>query len=179
MAGGETMFIQMAGRLFVLATLVSASFHAMGTAALPNSGAPQSGGSTPKRQVRSGLEMLTDTEGIDFNQYLRTVYISVRQNWFAVMPPSVQAGQQGVNKVEFRVMQDGKIPEDSVKLTVHSGKEDFDRTSLVAIRASAPFSHLPEKFSQPFIALRITFYYNIPQKSTHQGGDLKKVNLRP
>jgi hypothetical protein len=27
---------------------------------------------------------------------------------------------------------------------------------------SAPFSHLPEKFSQPFVELRLVFYYNFP-----------------
>ena len=40
--------------------------------------------------------MLTDTEGVDFNDYLRRVYITVKQNWFAVMPASVQLGDQGV-----------------------------------------------------------------------------------
>jgi hypothetical protein len=29
-------------------------------------------------------------------------------------------------------------------------------------RETAPFSHLPENFSQPFIELRFTFYYNLP-----------------
>ena len=172
------MFIQTANRLLVLAILVSAPFQTVGTVALPNGGVPQSGSSTPRHgEVRSGLEMLTDTEGIDFNPYLRTVYVSVRQNWFAVMPASVQAAQQGVNKVEFRIMQDGKIPEDSVKLTVPSAKKDFDRASVVAIRASGPFSHLPEKFSQPFIALRITFYYNMPQKNSDKREDSTKSTV--
>jgi len=168
------MFIQTAARLFVLTILVSASFQTMGTVALPNGGVPQSGGPIPKHgQVRCGLEMLTDTASIDFNAYLRTVYVSVRQNWYAVMPSSVEAGQRGVNKVEFRVMPDGKVPEDFVKMTVHSGKEELDRASLVAIRAAAPFGHLPEKFSQPFIALRIAFFYNMPSNK-HQKGDSSK-----
>ncbi len=147
---------------------------------MPTTDGPQSAGSTPKHaQVRSGLEMLTDTEGIDFNAYLRTVYISVRQNWSAIMPPSVQMGQQGVNSVEFRIMQDGKIPEDFVKLTARSGKEDLDRASLTAIRALAPFDHLPEKFSQPFIALRITFYYNMPRTTDDQAGKSKRSTFGP
>jgi hypothetical protein len=177
---GENMFILAANRLLVLAVLVSVPFQTVGTVALPIGDAPQSGGSTPRHgQVRSGLEMLTDTEGIDFKAYLRTVYISVRQNWFAVMPPSVETGQQGVNRVEFRIMQDGKIPEDSVKLTGHSGNEGLDRASLTAIHALVPFDHLPEKFSQPFIALRITFYYNMPRKSSDQGGKSTKSTLGP
>lgn len=172
------MFILTTKRLLLLlAMLLSVLFPTVGTVVLPNSDLPQSAGSTPKHgQVRSGLEMLTDAEGIDFKAYLRTVYISVRQNWFAVMPPSVETGQQGVNRVEFRIMQDGKIPEDFVKLTAHSGKEDLDRASLTAIRALAPFDHLPEKFSQPFIALRITFYYNMSSETPQRGDSTKSTS---
>jgi hypothetical protein len=66
---GENMFILAATRLLVLAILVSVPFQTVGTVALPNGDVPQSGDSSPKHgQVRSsGLEMLTDTEGIDFN----------------------------------------------------------------------------------------------------------------
>jgi len=165
------MFILASNRVLLLAVLVSV--------ALPNSDVPQSAGSTPKHgQAQCDLELLTDTDGIDFNGYLRTVFISVRQNWYAVMPPSVETGQQGVNRVEIRVMQDGKIPEDFLKLTGHSGKEDFDRASLTAVRASAPFGHLPEKFSQRFITLRITFYYNMASEK-HQKGDSTKSTRSP
>ena len=176
------MFILTANRMLLVATLVSISLLTVGTVIFPNSDVAQCAGPTPKHvQTGCGLEMLTDTEGIDFNTYLRTVYISIRQNWYAIMPPSVQAGQQGVNKVAFRVMQDGKVPEDFVKLAVHSGKEELDRASLVAIRATAaaPFSHLPEKFSHPFIALRVTFYYNMSLKSSDQGGKSTKSTLGP
>jgi hypothetical protein len=174
--GGENMFILAANRLLVLAVLVSVPFQTVGTVTLPNADVPQSGDSTRRHgQVRSsGLEMLTDTEGIDFNPYLLTVLLSVRQNWYALLLPSVESGQQGVNTAEFRVLQDGKVPADFLKLTVHSGKEEFDRASLTAIRASTPFSHLPEKFSHPFIALRITFYHNMPRKSSDQGGKSTK-----
>jgi hypothetical protein len=168
---GENMFILAANRLLVLAVLFSVPFQTVGTVTLPNDDVPQSGDATPRHgQVRStpGLEMLTDTEGIDFDPYLLTVLLSVRQNWYAVMPPSVESGQQGTNTAEFRVLQDGKVPADFLKLTVHSGKEEFDRASLTAMRASTPFSHLPERFSHPFIALRITFYYNMPRKTVRR-----------
>jgi hypothetical protein len=42
-----------------------------------------------------------------------------------------------------------------------SGKGDLDVVSLRAIQEAGPFSHLPE-ISQPFIALRVCFYYNTP-----------------
>ena len=42
------------------------------------------------------MEMLTPTEGVDFNEYLHRVYIIVKRNWFSVMPESVRLGDKGV-----------------------------------------------------------------------------------
>jgi outer membrane biosynthesis protein TonB len=48
-----------------------------------------------------------------------------------------------------------------VELMNHSRKSDLDAASLEAIREAGPFDKLPEKFSQPFILVRVTFYYNV------------------
>jgi len=53
----------------------------------------------PRREVEgevcgAGIEMLTPTEGVDFNDYLARVYQSVKRNWFAVMPASVELGDK-------------------------------------------------------------------------------------
>jgi len=77
------------------------------------------------------------------------------------MPASFEKGQQGTNAVEFHVLKDGSIPTDSIKMVVSSENIDFDAASLQAVQGAAPFNHLPEKFSKPFIALRFTFYYNV------------------
>ena len=62
--------------------------------------------------------------------------------------------------MEFRVLQDGNVTKDSLKITASSRKSDLDAASLQKVREAAPFSHLPEKFTQPFVELRFTFYYN-------------------
>jgi TonB family protein len=87
--------------------------------------------------------------------------LSVKNKWHTVLPPSVGAGEQvGKNKVQFRVLQDGTVPEEFLKLVLSSGKRDLDEASLQAVRKAAPFNHLPEKYSAPFITLRFNFYYN-------------------
>lgn len=153
-------------RLFLVTVLASPTVQPIEMVASQKNDRPlQSSGAIPTHpQVREGLEMLSDTEGVDFNAYLREVYLSVKKRWFANMPPSVEKGQQGSNTVEFRVLRDGNVPKDYSRIVIRSEKSDFDAASLQAIREAAPFSHLPEKFSQSFIMLRITFYYNIPQK---------------
>jgi|SRR5215469_1162695 len=107
------------------------------------------------------MEILTDREGADFAPTLREVCTSVQHAWFVNMPPSVSLGNQGTNTVEFHVLRDGTISKDSVKMVIASGKSDLDAASLKAIRGADPVSHLPEKFSQSFIVLRLTFHYNI------------------
>ena len=108
----------------------------------------------------SNLELLTDWEGIDFQPYVKDVFVAVRQHWYSVMPQSVQLGERGSNVVRFRVLRNGTVPPDSVQLEISSNKQDLDRTSSKAIQKAGPFKPLPEKFSKPFIELRFTFYYN-------------------
>jgi outer membrane biosynthesis protein TonB len=156
------MFFRTVSRPLVLVLLASAPFQTIGTAALPNKGMPQSSAPAPVAKAGCTMQVLTNTEGVDFNQYLREVYLSVKKRWFANMPPSVEKGDQGVDSVEFRILQDGSVPKDCLKVVVSSRKTALDEASLQGIREAVPFSHLPEKFSQPFVELRFVFYYNLP-----------------
>lgn len=122
---------------------------------------PQSNSPASPGRAAASIELLTDPEGVDFNNCLRQVYFAVRSSWFSNMPPSVEKGNQGSNAVQFHIMRDGTVPKDSLELMYHSGKDELDMASLRAVREAAPFKPLPEKFSQPFVALRITFYYNL------------------
>jgi len=110
----------------------------------------------------AGIQLLTDTEGVDFNDYLRRVYITVKQNWFAVMPPSVQLGDQGVVSLQFKIMRGGTVPDGDPQRVFGSGKEPLDRAAISSIRASNPFPQLPPQFKGPYIELRFTYYYNLP-----------------
>jgi TonB family protein len=56
------------------------------------------------------------------------------------MPPSIEKGQQGTNTIEFRVLQDGSVPKDSLRVVEHSGKSDFDAASLQGVREVMPFN---------------------------------------
>jgi TonB family protein len=147
--------LSVGGLLFI------ASFQTIATATFLIKDVPQQNGSVVKAHAACAIQLLSDTQGVDFNSYLRDVYVSVKHRWFASMPPSIEKGQEGKNIVEFHVLQDGGIVKDSLKMVLSSGKSDFDAASLQGIREAAPFNHLPDKFSQPFIELRFTFYYNL------------------
>lgn len=129
---------------------------------LPGGGAGGGGGGGGRATAGAGITLLTDTEGVDFNDYLRRVYITVKQNWFSVMPPSVQLGDQGVVSLQFKIMRDGSVPDGDPQRVFGSGKEPLDRAAISSIRASNPFPQLPSQFKGPYIELRFTYYYNLP-----------------
>ena len=131
-----------------------------GSGQIPGGG--HGGGGGGHGTAGAGIQMLTDTEGVDFNDYLRRVYITVKQNWFAVMPASVELGERGKVSLQFKIMRDGSVTSDDPHLVFGSGKEPLDRAAVSSIRASNPFPQLPPQFKGPFIELRFTYFYNLP-----------------
>lgn len=114
------------------------------------------------------IEMLTPDEGVDFTGYLQRVYFTVKRNWFAVMPSSVELGEKGIVQLTFRINRDGSVPPGDPVIGHNSGKEPLDRAAYSSIRASNPFEGLPPQFSGPYIELRYTYYYNIMPGSLGQ-----------
>jgi len=135
-----------------------------GSNSLPGGGRG-SGGGGGRGTAGTGVEMLTDTQGVDFNDYLYRVYIKVKQNWYAVMPASVSLGDQGVVSLQFKIYRDGSVTESDPQRVFGSGKEPLDRAAISSIRASNPFPPLPPAFNGPYIELRFTYYYNLPVPS--------------
>jgi len=127
---------------------------------LPGTG--RGGGGGGHGSAGAGVQMLTDTEGVNFDDYLRRVYITVKNNWVAVMPASVQLGERGVVSLTFKIMRDGSVPDADPQRVFGSGEEPLDRAAMSSIRASNPFPTLPAQFKGPYIELRFTYYYNEP-----------------
>ena len=66
-------------RLSVVGLLFFASSQTIATATFPNDDAPQSSGSVSKGKTAGcTIEMLSDTKEVDFNPYLRELYVSVK-----------------------------------------------------------------------------------------------------
>jgi TonB family protein len=151
-------------RFLLVALLAGTQFRTLETTlAYQGKNAPsQSSNPAPKvGGAACTMTLVTNTEGVDFSPYLREVYGAVKKRWFANMPPSIEKGQQGTNTVEFRVLRDGNVPKDFLKMVSSAGKSDFDAASLEGVREAAPFSQLPEKSSMPYIVVRFTFFYNL------------------
>ena len=127
---------------------------------------PEPMGPARRGTVALALEVLTDTEGVDFNDVVRSAYHAVRKACYENIPPSVEKGMQGTNTAEFRLMRNGTIAQDSIRLTVRSRKDELDTASLRAVHEADQFKIFPEKSSQPYLQVRFIFYYNLkpPQR---------------
>ena len=116
------------------------------------------GGSNAR--VQGNLEVLTDTQGVDFGPYLQRVLQAVRMNWYNIIPEEARPPllKKGKVSIEFVIMPDGKIQ--GMNLRGPSGDVALDRAAWGGITASAPFAPLPGEFHGPYLGLRFHFYYN-------------------
>ncbi len=113
------------------------------------------------RRCKMGpLEVLSDTQGVDFGPYLERVLQAVRMNWYNLIPEEARPPlmKKGKVAIEFAILPDGKIA--GMQLFGPSGDVPLDRAAWGGITASAPFAPLPSQFHGPYLALRFRFYYN-------------------
>lgn len=106
------------------------------------------------------LDILSDTQGVDFGPYLQRILHDVRENWYRAIPESAEM-KKGKLQIEFAITKDGKVAD--MKLTMTSNDNALDRAAWAGITASNPFPPLPSEFTGPYLALRFRFYYNPDQ----------------
>jgi TonB C terminal len=128
---------------------------------VPDGGSiPRGGGGGPG--MGSGVQILTDTQGVDFTSYIQRLLATLKRNWEAVMPESAELGDKGMVYTTFQINRDGSVPSPDPLLERTSGKEPLDNAAMSAIHTSNPFEPLPSQFKGQFIRLRIVFLYNLP-----------------
>jgi TonB family protein len=110
------------------------------------------------------LEVLSDTQGVDFGPYLQRVLQEVRENWYRAIPESAEM-KKGKLQIEFAITKDGKVAD--MKLTLSSSDVALDRAAWAGISGSNPFPPLPREFTGPYLSLRFRFFYN-PDKADLQ-----------
>ena len=120
------------------------------------------GGSQGK--IRSDMDILSDTMGVDFGPYLSRVLHDVRLNWYNLIPEVARAPllKKGKVSIEFAILKNGQVA--GLRLTGPSGDVSLDRAAWGGITGSDPFPPLPGEFHGPYLALRFHFFYN-PDKN--------------
>lgn len=141
---------------------------AQGAAANRAGGGGQEGdfglGTGARGRQMGQLDILSDTQGVDFGPYLQRILQDVRENWYHLIPESAEM-KKGKLAIEFAITRDGKVAD--MRLIATSGDVALDRPAWGSITASNPFPPLPSEFTGPYLALRFRFYYN-PDKADLQ-----------
>ena len=117
-------------------------------------------GTAAHGRQQGALDILSDTQGVDFGPYLQRILQNVRENWYHLIPESA-AIKKGKLAIEFAITKDGQVA--GMKLVASSGDTALDRPAWGSITASNPFPPLPSEFGGQYLALRFRFYYN-PEK---------------
>lgn len=112
----------------------------------------------------TNLELVSDSQGVDFRPYLTQVLAAVRRNWLAVIPESARLGRQGRVSIQFSIARAGNVPK--LVITMHSGTDALDRAAVAGISAAAEarFPPFPPGFKGDRVVLQLNFAYNMPRR---------------
>ena len=118
----------------------------------------------PKTDNRGGLEILSDTMGVDFGPYMKRLRYTVQNHWDPLIPESAMPPvmKKGVVVIEFAITKEGKVM--GMKLISGSGDVALDRAAWGAITDAIPLPNLPTQFAGDYLQIRARFYYN-PDKN--------------
>jgi TonB family protein len=108
-----------------------------------------------------GVDILSDTQGVDFDPYLRQMLKLLQKNWEAIMPEEAKMGEKGKVKVTLEILPDGTLAIGDPQIEKSSDVKVLDEAAMNAIRHSVPFASLPQQFHGPYVKLRVLFLYNI------------------
>jgi outer membrane biosynthesis protein TonB len=115
-----------------------------------------------KPQVHiDGVEVLSDTQGVDFKRYLIEWHRVTEATWQPLIPKEANPPvlESGKVVIRFKILPNGQLMDGSLLLEGHSGYVALDRAAWGAI-TSSDFPRLPEAFKGPFLELRAPFLYN-------------------
>ena len=118
-----------------------------------------------KYPPRPNVEILSDTQGVDFGPYLNGVINDVRSIWNN-LNPHVPLNKPAEVAIEFDIMKDGSLK--AMRLTKPSGNISLDRAAWGGITASQPFPPLPVEFTGQYLALRFHFYYDLSRENRRE-----------
>jgi outer membrane biosynthesis protein TonB len=126
---------------------------------------PSTDDNAKPQKSTGGVQILSDTQGVDFNPWLARWHSATDRTWRPLIPDEVNPPKLKTGQVliRFEVLPDGNLKADSMILEGRSGDTALDRAAWGAIPGSN-YPPLPKKFQRPFIELRALFLYNMVQK---------------
>ncbi|HWB32774.1 MAG TPA: cell envelope integrity protein TolA [Acidobacteriaceae bacterium] len=110
--------------------------------------------------LQAGATILSDTQGVDFSNYMRRLHADIERNWTPLIPEEVEPPlrKRGIVGIRFSILPGGQIGD--IKLETTSGDVALDKAAWYAITSEGQFPPLPPAFHGPSLDLRVGFFYN-------------------
>ncbi len=109
-----------------------------------------------------GVQVLSDTQGVDFSSWLMRWHRETEHTWDPLIPDEVNPPilKSGSVVIRFKVLPNGRLMEGSMALEGRSGDTALDRAAWGALTGSN-YPPLPREFHGPYLELRAIFMYNM------------------
>jgi len=107
-----------------------------------------------------GVDVLSDTQGVDFTSWLQRWHYETERTWDPLIPDEVNPPilKSGMVAIRFKVLPNGRVIE--MTLEGRSGDTALDRAAWGALTGSN-YPPLPKDFHGPYLELRAYFLYNM------------------
>ena len=122
----------------------------------------RSGGNGRGPALGAGPEILSDTQGVDFQPYIGKIMRMIYQQWIPLIPEEANPplSKRGTTLVRFTINQDGTIAAMHLDGSTHD--DALNRAAWGSITGVGQFPPLPKQFHGPNLELRITYMVNQP-----------------
>jgi outer membrane biosynthesis protein TonB len=123
---------------------------------------PSGGSGRGQQGMGAGVQILSDTQDVDFGPYIRRILEDIKRNWYPLIPEEARPplNKQGETLIRFTILPDGRIA--AMNLDGSSQDVAIDRACWGGITGEGQFPPLPANFKGPNLELRIAFFTNKP-----------------
>lgn len=110
--------------------------------------------------MNTGVDVLSDTMGVDFNPYLRRILRQIYNTWLPLIPEEARPplNKSGETLIRFSILPDGRIG--GMHLDGSTQDQALDRAAWGSITGVGQFPPLPKEFHGPNLELRIHYLVN-------------------
>ncbi len=120
------------------------------------------GGSGRGAALGQGVDILSDTQGVNFQPYLQRILREIYEQWIPLIPEEAQPPlrKQGGTLIRFTINPDGTIAAMNLDGSTHD--DALNRAAWGSITGVGQFPPLPKEFHGPNLELRIHYLVNEP-----------------
>jgi TonB family protein len=110
--------------------------------------------------LNTGVDILSDTMGVNFNPYLKRILREIYNTWLPLIPEEARPplNKQGETLIRFTILPDGRIGAMNLDGSTHD--QAIDRAAWGSITGVGQFPPLPKEFHGPNLELRIHYLVN-------------------